>query len=98
MNIIPANEVIGAKVKYKDYLGKDRFGKIGWIENYIVDQNEKDGIIVWVYIIDDDPEYNIHEMAVNFGIMNADGKNDIRSFMYAELRLSNEIELIGGSK
>ena len=91
MNIIPANDVIGKSIIYHDYLGLQRYGKIAWIEAYEgPDNDDPEGYIAWIYIIDEDPEYNVHEMVVNFG---TDTKPDVRSFMYAEVRLSTEISL-----
>ena len=91
MKIIPANDVIGKSIIYKDYLGMQRYGKIGWIEEYNgPDNDDPDGTIVWVYVIDEDPEFNVHEMVVNFG---TEVKPDVRSFMYADVRLSTELNL-----
>lgn len=67
--------VIGLHVKYYDYLGIDRFGKIVAVErsNQFPDK-------FYVYIEDEVPEYNIHEDIVN-GVM----------VRYAELRLTEEV-------
>lgn len=91
MKILPANDVIGKSIIYQDYLGIQRYGKIAWIEDYEgPDNDDPEGKVVWVYIIDEDPEYNVHEMVVNFG---TDDKPDVRSFIYGEIRLSTEISL-----
>ena len=91
MKIIPANDVIGKSIIYQDYLGMQRYGKIAWVEEYNgPDNDDPEGTVVWVYIIDEDPEYNVHEMIVNFG---TDMQPNVKSFMYAEIRLSTEITL-----
>lgn len=80
-------DIIGTEVSYNDYLGLLRNGRIGWIEEYNGIQDDPDHMIVWVYIVDDDPEYNVHEFIFNDG-------QQMRSFMYAEMRLSTEVFLI----
>lgn len=88
---VSASDVLGSDIKYKDYLGYERPGKIGWIEPYFgSDSNDPDGQIVWVYVVDDDPDYNVHEFIVNMGSME---KPDLRTINYAELRLSTEVVL-----
>ena len=89
--IIPADNVIGAKIIYEDYLGFERYGSIGWIEQYNGPENDDpDSLVVWVYVVDEDPEYNTHEFITNMGTFD---KPDIRHIMYADLRLSTELRL-----
>lgn len=85
-----AGNVIGTNVSYLDYLGYQRFGKIAWIEPYLGDQDDPEKTTVWVYIVDEDPQYNVHEFIVNMGSLE---KPDIKHIMYAELRLSTEVVL-----
>ena len=92
MNIIEAKDVIGNHVIYYDYLGYERTGIVGFIEPYNApDDTPGEGSVVWVYIVDDDPDYNVHEF-----IYNANGNMqcpDLRHLMYAEMRLSTEVIL-----
>jgi hypothetical protein len=90
MNIIPGKGVLGADIIYKDYLGCERPGKIGFIEPYEGPQDDDDKLVVWIYVIDDDPEYNIHEFVFDAGVQ---GKPDLKTINYAELRLSSEVVL-----
>lgn len=53
-----ANEIIGKKVRYYDYLDCERDGTIIDLE---ISQNG----ICYVYISDSDEDYNIHEDVVN---------------------------------
>ena len=79
-------EIIGKAITYKDYLGLNRSGSIGFIEPYnSPDAQTDDGLIVWVYIVDEDPEYNNKEFIY------ANDKGEPVRFMYADMRLSNEI-------
>lgn len=71
--LINSNAAIGQAVKYFDYLGLERYGKIVGIEPYIDD-------IAYVYIEDEEVEYNIHDHIIN--------GNPIR---YAEIRTSDEV-------
>lgn len=85
-----AKDLVGLDVIYKDYLGFDRNGKIGWFEQYHAEEYDDEGnAVVWLYIVDEDPEYNTHEF-----IFNASGdmlKPDIKRLAYADLRLSTEV-------
>ena len=69
------SNAIGLHVKYYDYLGMDRYGKIIAVERSNMNPND-----FYVYIEDEVPEYNIHEDMVN-GVM----------IRYAELRLSQDV-------
>ena len=80
-------EVIGKAVMYQDYLGIQRFAIIGWLEPYLTDGS--DGVY-WLYLIDDDTDYNNKELVVNYG---PPAKPDMRTIMYAEMRLSTEVSL-----
>lgn len=80
-------EVIGKAVMYQDYLGIQRFAIIGWLEPYLTDGS--DGVY-WLYLIDDDTDYNNKELVVNYG---TPAKPDMRTIMYAEMRLSTEVSL-----
>lgn len=70
---VDLNYCIGKPVKYYDYLDMERFGKIVAIE-------PKSDDIAYVYIEDEDPEYNIHRDIVNNIPIN-----------YAEIRPSDSI-------
>lgn len=82
-----ASNVIGARIIFKDYLGIEHIGSIGWIEPYQGENPpiEYDGeeIIAWIYIIDENPERNIHTLNVNGEQIN-----------YTEMRLSTEVSLL----
>lgn len=69
------NEVIRTHVRYFDYMGFERFGTVVAAEPYADD-------IAYLYIEDEEPEFNIHEDFV-FG----------QVVRYAELRLSNEVNI-----
>ena len=69
------NKIIGITVKYFDFLGSERFGKIVAVEPYPLDPEQ-----LYVYIQDEEPEANIHTDVVN-------GLN----ISYAELRPSGEV-------
>lgn len=69
--------LVGLHVRYFDYLGLERFGKIVATEPYLSDHS-----VAYIYIEDDDPEYNIHQDMV-FG----------NNITYAELRLSTEVNI-----
>lgn len=70
-------ELLGKQIKYFDYLGLERSGKIIAFEP-CPDIDD----ILYLYIEDEDPEFNIHNDIIN-------GKN----ISYAELRRSNDIIL-----
>lgn len=72
------NEVIGTHVRYFDYLGAERFGTVVAAEPVLYGSND----LAWLYIEDEEPEYNIH--------------NDIvlgQYVTYAEIRVSNEVNI-----
>ena len=71
------SNIIGLHIKYFDYLGLERFGRIIYIEPY-----PHDSEVVYVYIEDEESEFNTHSDIL-------DGKN----IKYAEIRLSTEIYL-----
>lgn len=85
-----ADELVGLDIVYKDYLGYERTGKIGWYEHCSHDEYDDEGnLIVWIYVVDEDPEYNVHEFIFN---ASADpSKPDVKRLMYADLRLSSEV-------
>ena len=86
-----AGNIIGTHIIYQDYLGIDRPGIIGWFEDYLGDEPEDDGKkTVWIYVVDEDPEYNNKEFVVNMGTVD---NPDVRTLMYAEMRLSTEVRL-----
>ena len=70
---------IGKHVKYFDYLGLERFGNIIFIEPYHFGEPED---LYYIYIQDEEPEFNIHEIIV-------DGK----VVQYAEIRINVEVFL-----
>lgn len=72
---IDSNIALGKAVKYFDYLGMKRYGSIVGIEPYHDD-------IAYIYIEDEEVEFNIHEHIIN-------GK----PFKYAEIRPSDEVYL-----
>lgn len=67
--------VIGLHVKYYDYLGFESFGRIIYTEPSNMNPD-----IFYVYIEDEDPVYNIHDININGEIK-----------MYAEIRPSDEV-------
>lgn len=69
------DEVIGTHVRYFDYLGLERFGIVIAAEHYRDD-------LAYLYIEDEEPEYNIHEDFVNGAIVR-----------YAEIRLSDQVNI-----
>ena len=81
--------VIGKAIGYNDYLGNLRSGTIGFIEEYKAPQDiDSDGRrTVWVYVVDDDPEYNIHQIII------PDKEGQPKTLFYADLRLSTEVFL-----
>ena len=88
-NYMEAKDILGLHIYYNDYLGIERTGIIGWFEEYLGDEPDEDGKkTVWLYIVDEDPEYNNKEFVFNAG---TDEKPDIRTLCYAELRLSSEV-------
>lgn len=80
-------DVIGKAVMYQDYLGIERFATIGWLEPYLIDGSEG---VYWLYLVDEDLDYNNKELVVNYG---THAKPDMRTIMYAEMRLSTEVSL-----
>lgn len=72
---ISSNNIIGKHVRYFDYLDDERFGTIVAIEPYPMDPE-----VVYVYIEDEDPEYNVHQDFVNGSLIT-----------YAEIRPSTEV-------
>ena len=69
------DNITGLHVKYYDYLGLERFGRIIFTEPYPYDTS-----ILYVYIEDEETEFNIHKDVLN--------GNEIE---YAEIRLSSEV-------
>lgn len=69
--------IIGLHIKYFDYLGLERFGRICYSE-----PSNMSPEIVYVYIDDEEPEYNIHT------VMTPNGE-----IKYAEIRTNTEVYL-----
>ena len=69
------DNITGLHVKYYDYLGLERFGRIIFTEPYPYNTS-----ILYVYIEDEETEFNIHKDVLN--------GNEIE---YAEIRLSSEV-------
>ena len=79
--------IIGTKVIYEDYLGIEHIASIGWAEQYMgenvpVDYTGEE-IIAWLYLVDENPERNIHEIIAND-----------QTIYYTEMRLSTEVGLL----
>lgn len=73
---------IGLHVKYFDYLGLERFGRIIYVEPSNMNPD-----IFYVYIEDEEPEFNIHDININGEVK-----------MYADLRPSNEVYIDDDAK
>lgn len=69
------DEVIGLSVRYFDYLGLERFGRIVFAE-----PSNTNPDMVYVYIEDEESEFNIHELALVSKVIR-----------YAEIRESTEV-------
>lgn len=69
------DEIIGLSVRYFDYLGLERFGRIVFAEPSNTNPNT-----VYVYIEDEESEFNIHEVALVSKVIR-----------YAEIRESTEV-------
>ena len=78
-------EILNTPVIYQDYLGIQRFAVIGWLEPYLGDDSEN---VYWLYLVDDDSDYNNKQIVVNFGTSD---KPDMRTINYADMRLSTEV-------
>ena len=89
MALREAKDLIGLDIVYKDYLGYERPGKIGWFEDYNGADNDEEKV-VWLYVVDEDPEYNNKEFIIDIGTPN---NPDVKRLMYADLRLSNEVTI-----
>lgn len=76
------DQIIGKSVKYFDFIGCERFGRIVFIEPYPQDPEQ-----VYVYIEDDDMEFNTNIIVI------ADRKPV--KVIYAEIRLSSEVYIDG---
>lgn len=73
---------IGLHVKYFDYLGLERFGRIIYVEPSNMNPDK-----FYVYIEDEESEFNIHDININGEIK-----------MYAELRINDEVYIDDDSK
>lgn len=73
---------IGLHVKYFDYLGLERFGRIIYVEPSNMNPD-----IFYVYIEDEEPEFNIHDIIIDGEVK-----------MYAELRPNNEVYIDDDAK
>lgn len=71
-------DIIGRTVRYFDYIGSERYGRIIFVEPYPMDPDQ-----VYVYIEDEEIEFNIHEDFL--------GGQNIR---YAEIRPSSEVAFV----
>lgn len=71
------DNIIGTPVRYFDYIGSERFGRIVAIEPYLLGPDQ-----VYVYIEDEETEFNIHDIIVD---------NKVIKIKYSELRLSSEV-------
>lgn len=69
------DNIIGLHIKYFDYLGLERFGRICYAEPSNVNPNQ-----IYVYIDDEEPEFNIHEVITPSGPLK-----------YAEIRTNEEV-------
>ena len=69
------DEIIGLSVRYFDYLGLERFGRIVFAEPSNANPNT-----VYVYIEDEESEFNVHEVALVSKVIR-----------YAEIRESTEV-------
>lgn len=73
---------IGLHVKYFDYLGLERFGRIIYVEPSNMNPDK-----FYVYIEDEESEFNIHDINID---------DEIK--MYAELRTNDEVYLDDDAK
>ena len=73
---------IGLHVKYFDYLGLERFGRIIYVEPSNMNPDK-----FYVYIEDEESEFNIHDININGEIK-----------MYAELRINDEVYIDDDAK
>lgn len=71
------NEVIGTHVRYFDYVGDERFGTV-----VAAEPSEHCPDLAWLYIEDEEPEYNIHQDFVYGQLVT-----------YAEIRISDEVDI-----
>ena len=71
------DEVIGTHVRYFDYLGAERYGTV-----IAAEPSEHCPELAWLYIEDEEPEYNIHQDIV-WG----------KLITYAEIRISDEVNI-----
>ena len=69
------DEIIGLSVRYFDYLGLERFGRIVFAE-----PSNTNPDIVYVYIEDEESEFNVHDITTVNGLIK-----------YAEIRESTEV-------
>lgn len=75
-------DYIGCTVRYFDYLGSERYGRIAYMEPCTADDAVEG--TMYVYIEDEEIELNIHEASfVDGGVIE-----------YAEIRLSTEIAIV----
>lgn len=80
--------LIGKPVIYNDYLGIQHAGSICFVEygNNIDDDGNN---LAWIYIIDEDSEYNVHQLSYN-------DNGVLKTLNYAEIRLSSDVFLDEG--
>lgn len=84
-------ELLGKEIIYEDYLGQKRSGVIGWVEPCKTAEVDENGRFdVWIYIADQDIEYNTKTIIVP--MMN-NGKREMTTVCYADIRLSSEVIL-----
>ena len=78
---LSSEKVIGLHVTYSDFLGFERYGTIVAVEP-ITNPVPGEEDCMWIYIEDEDQEYNIHQLLTPAGIV-----------WYCELRISNQVIL-----
>ena len=73
------DEIIGLSVRYFDYLGLERFGRIVFAEPSNMNPN-----IVYVYIEDEESEFNVHDITTINGLnkLNTSNLKDIGAMFY----------------
>lgn len=71
----PYKKLLGKTIKYYDYLDAERYGRIAAVEH---NPNAPD--TPYIYIEDEEQEFNIHQDNINGKEIN-----------YAEIRPSNEV-------
>lgn len=88
MKYEPSAELLGTPIRYKDYLGYDRFGSIAWVEPAEQADIEVDPgkFVAWIYIADEDLDMNTHQLNVVY-------RGEQKTICYCDLRISTEVFL-----